>query len=97
MWWEQGQHETPGLLGARGQGGEEADATTSLSSDAFDFNYGVCVMRMREGLNISKVMQAHSEFTPHLLETPCQKQNRIPSSCGGAAETNQTSIHEDVG
>lgn len=34
---------------------------TSLSSDAFDFNYGVCVMRMREGLNISEVMQAHSE------------------------------------
>ncbi|KAK2491728.1 hypothetical protein MC885_014167 [Smutsia gigantea] len=27
--------------------------------DAFDFNYGVCVMRMREGLNISRVMQAH--------------------------------------
>ncbi|XP_006106335.1 solute carrier family 12 member 3 isoform X1 [Myotis lucifugus] len=27
--------------------------------DAFDFNYGVCVMRMREGLNISEVMQAH--------------------------------------
>ncbi|XP_040838050.1 solute carrier family 12 member 3 isoform X3 [Ochotona curzoniae] len=29
--------------------------------DAFDFNYGVCVMRMREGLNISEVMQAHME------------------------------------
>ncbi|XP_073912068.1 solute carrier family 12 member 3 isoform X5 [Castor canadensis] len=27
--------------------------------DAFDFNYGVCIMRMREGLNISEVMQAH--------------------------------------
>ncbi|KAF5919684.1 hypothetical protein HPG69_000285 [Diceros bicornis minor] len=27
--------------------------------DAFDFNYGVCVVRMREGLNISKMMQAH--------------------------------------
>ncbi|XP_024603192.1 solute carrier family 12 member 3 isoform X5 [Neophocaena asiaeorientalis asiaeorientalis] len=27
--------------------------------DAFDFNYSVCVMRMREGLNVSKVMQAH--------------------------------------
>nr|XP_044617399.1 solute carrier family 12 member 3 isoform X1 [Equus asinus] len=27
--------------------------------DAFDFNYGVCVMRMREGLNISEMMQAH--------------------------------------
>ncbi|XP_076988617.1 solute carrier family 12 member 3 [Tamandua tetradactyla] len=27
--------------------------------DAFDFNYGVCVMRMREGLNVSEMMQAH--------------------------------------
>ncbi|KAM4801130.1 solute carrier family 12 member 3 isoform X6 [Urocitellus parryii] len=27
--------------------------------DAFDFNYGVCVLRMREGLNISETMQAH--------------------------------------
>uniref|UniRef100_A0A8C4PI70 Solute carrier family 12 member 3 n=1 Tax=Equus asinus asinus TaxID=83772 RepID=A0A8C4PI70_EQUAS len=29
--------------------------------DAFDFNYGVCVMRMREGLNISEMMQAHMD------------------------------------
>ncbi|XP_049642077.1 solute carrier family 12 member 3 isoform X2 [Suncus etruscus] len=29
--------------------------------DAFDFNYGVCVLRMREGLNISEVMQAHMD------------------------------------
>ncbi|XP_028626215.1 solute carrier family 12 member 3 isoform X5 [Grammomys surdaster] len=28
--------------------------------DAFDFNYGVCVMRMREGLNVSKVLQTHT-------------------------------------
>ncbi|KAM8776530.1 solute carrier family 12 member 3 isoform 2-T2 [Rhynchonycteris naso] len=27
--------------------------------DAFDFNYGVCVMRVREGLNVSEVMQTH--------------------------------------
>ncbi|XP_004371615.1 solute carrier family 12 member 3 isoform X2 [Trichechus manatus latirostris] len=27
--------------------------------DAFDFNFGVCVVRMREGLNVSEVMQAH--------------------------------------
>ncbi|XP_058431796.1 solute carrier family 12 member 3 isoform X12 [Marmota monax] len=27
--------------------------------DAFDFNYGVCVLRMREGLNISETLQAH--------------------------------------
>uniref|UniRef100_A0A8C6XJ68 Solute carrier family 12 member 3 n=1 Tax=Naja naja TaxID=35670 RepID=A0A8C6XJ68_NAJNA len=30
--------------------------------DAFDFKYGVCVMRVKEGLNISRIMQAHSEF-----------------------------------
>ncbi|NXG10252.1 S12A3 protein, partial [Sakesphorus luctuosus] len=27
--------------------------------DAFDFKYGVCVMRMKEGLNVSRVLQAH--------------------------------------
>ncbi|KAM9607679.1 solute carrier family 12 member 3 isoform 3-T3 [Trichechus inunguis] len=29
--------------------------------DAFDFNFGVCVVRMREGLNVSEVMQAHMD------------------------------------
>ncbi|XP_031192840.1 solute carrier family 12 member 3 isoform X4 [Mastomys coucha] len=28
--------------------------------DAFDFNYGVCVLRMREGLNVSEALQAHT-------------------------------------
>ncbi|XP_029388314.1 solute carrier family 12 member 3 isoform X2 [Mus pahari] len=32
--------------------------------DAFDFNYGVCVMRMREGLNVSEAQQSH---TPEAL------------------------------
>ncbi|XP_029336579.1 solute carrier family 12 member 3 isoform X2 [Mus caroli] len=32
--------------------------------DAFDFNYGVCVMRMREGLNVSEALQTH---TPEAL------------------------------
>lgn len=31
------------------------------SSDAFDFKYGVCLMRMKEGLNVSRVLQAHGE------------------------------------
>lgn len=63
-----------------GWGPEEPDPISCLSSDAFDFNYGVCVMRMREGLNISEVMQAHSEYMPHLLGTPVQNQNSIPES-----------------
>ncbi|XP_015276881.1 PREDICTED: solute carrier family 12 member 3 [Gekko japonicus] len=29
--------------------------------DAFDFKYGVCMMRMKEGLNISRWMQAHMD------------------------------------
>ncbi|KFR01647.1 Solute carrier family 12 member 3 [Nipponia nippon] len=29
--------------------------------DAFDFKYGVCLMRMKEGLNVSRVMQAHAD------------------------------------
>ncbi|XP_037671951.1 solute carrier family 12 member 3 isoform X11 [Choloepus didactylus] len=29
--------------------------------DAFDFNYGVCVMRLQEGLNVSEAMQAHMD------------------------------------
>uniref|UniRef100_A0A452T0H1 Solute carrier family 12 member 3 n=1 Tax=Ursus maritimus TaxID=29073 RepID=A0A452T0H1_URSMA len=48
--------------------------------DAFDFNYGVCVMRMREGLNVSEVMQAHSEYMPHLLGAPVKNLNSIPES-----------------
>ncbi|NXX58691.1 S12A3 protein, partial [Scopus umbretta] len=31
--------------------------------DAFDFKYGVCLMRMKEGLNVSQVMQAHADAT----------------------------------
>lgn len=31
------------------------------SSDAFDFKYGVCLLRMKEGLNVSRVMQAHGK------------------------------------
>ncbi|XP_041078373.1 LOW QUALITY PROTEIN: solute carrier family 12 member 3 [Polyodon spathula] len=27
--------------------------------DAFDFNYGICLLRMKEGLDISQTMQAH--------------------------------------
>ncbi|XP_057270446.1 solute carrier family 12 member 3 isoform X6 [Pezoporus wallicus] len=31
--------------------------------DAFDFKYGVCLMRMKEGLNVSRVLQAHMDPT----------------------------------
>ncbi|XP_054152159.1 solute carrier family 12 member 3 isoform X1 [Melozone crissalis] len=38
--------------------------------DAFDFKYGVCVMRMKEGLNISRVLQAHVNPTFEAAEHP---------------------------
>ncbi|NXB35388.1 S12A3 protein, partial [Eulacestoma nigropectus] len=31
--------------------------------DAFDFKYGVCLMRVKEGLNVSRVLQAHVDPT----------------------------------
>ncbi|NXR22715.1 S12A3 protein, partial [Cinclus mexicanus] len=31
--------------------------------DAFDFKYGVCLMRIKEGLNVSQVLQAHVDPT----------------------------------
>ncbi|NXA77764.1 S12A3 protein, partial [Thryothorus ludovicianus] len=31
--------------------------------DAFDFKYGVCLMRMKEGLNVSRVLQPHVDPT----------------------------------
>ncbi|KAM6409164.1 solute carrier family 12 member 3 isoform 2-T2 [Rhynochetos jubatus] len=38
--------------------------------DAFDFKYGVCLMRMKEGLNVSRVMQAHVNPTFRAEEHP---------------------------
>ncbi|KAM6118042.1 LOW QUALITY PROTEIN: solute carrier family 12 member 3 [Pterocles gutturalis] len=38
--------------------------------DAFDFKYGVCLMRMKEGLNVSQVMQAHVNPTFKAAEHP---------------------------
>nr|XP_014349758.1 PREDICTED: solute carrier family 12 member 3 [Latimeria chalumnae] len=35
------------------------DSYVGIIHDAFDFNYGLCIMRMKEGLNISRLMQAH--------------------------------------
>ncbi|XP_071613149.1 solute carrier family 12 member 3 isoform X2 [Heliangelus exortis] len=38
--------------------------------DAFDFKYGVCLMRMKDGLNVSRVMQAHVNPTFEALQRP---------------------------
>ncbi|XP_032925612.1 solute carrier family 12 member 3 isoform X2 [Catharus ustulatus] len=38
--------------------------------DAFDFKYGVCLMRMKEGLNVSQVLQAHVNPTFEAAEHP---------------------------
>lgn len=59
----------PRLDGISWELGHRASSLTLhlLSSDAFDFNYGVCVMRMREGLNVSEALQTHSEYLLHLM------------------------------
>uniref|UniRef100_A0A8C2Y6R2 Solute carrier family 12 member 3 n=1 Tax=Coturnix japonica TaxID=93934 RepID=A0A8C2Y6R2_COTJA len=35
--------------------------------DAFDFKHGVCLLRLREGLNVSRVPQAHSKCCRHAV------------------------------
>ncbi|XP_017546628.2 solute carrier family 12 member 3 isoform X1 [Pygocentrus nattereri] len=36
----------------------------SILHDAFDLQYGVCILRMKEGLDLSHQMQAHSNVNP---------------------------------
>ncbi|XP_075289690.1 solute carrier family 12 member 3 isoform X2 [Opisthocomus hoazin] len=38
--------------------------------DAFDFKYGVCLMRMKDGLNVSRVVQAHVNPMFEVAEQP---------------------------
>uniref|UniRef100_A0A8C5Q107 Solute carrier family 12 member 3 n=1 Tax=Leptobrachium leishanense TaxID=445787 RepID=A0A8C5Q107_9ANUR len=35
------------------------ESYVAILHDAFDFTFGLCVLRMKEGLNMSRVMQAH--------------------------------------
>ncbi|XP_066492928.1 solute carrier family 12 member 3 isoform X2 [Tiliqua scincoides] len=47
--------------------------------DAFDFRYGVCMMRMKEGLDISRLMQAHINPVYDSAEDP-QKNGMDPDA-----------------
>ncbi|XP_062997421.1 solute carrier family 12 member 3 isoform X1 [Elgaria multicarinata webbii] len=49
--------------------------------DAFDFKYGVCMMRMKEGINISRLMQAHINPVFDPAEDP-QKNGDAPAVMG---------------
>ncbi|XP_031192837.1 solute carrier family 12 member 3 isoform X1 [Mastomys coucha] len=55
--------------------------------DAFDFNYGVCVLRMREGLNVSEALQAHNNpmFDPREGGRGASNRRTRPSVSGMAA------------
>ncbi|XP_039209772.1 solute carrier family 12 member 3 isoform X1 [Crotalus tigris] len=46
--------------------------------NAFDFKYGVCVMRVKEGLNISRIMQAHINPVFDPADIP-QKNSEVPA------------------
>ncbi|KAF7242754.1 Solute carrier family 12 member 3 [Varanus komodoensis] len=49
--------------------------------DAFDFRYGVCMMRMKDGLNISRLMQAHVNPVFDPAEDP-EKNEDAPAVMG---------------
>ncbi|XP_074737546.1 solute carrier family 12 member 3 isoform X2 [Strix uralensis] len=52
--------------------------------DAFDFKYGVCLMRMKEGLNVSRVMQAHVNPIFEAAEHPEENGTRGRAALGTA-------------
>uniref|UniRef100_A0A672UBD9 Solute carrier family 12 member 3 n=1 Tax=Strigops habroptila TaxID=2489341 RepID=A0A672UBD9_STRHB len=52
------------------------------SSDAFDFKYGVCLIRMKEGLNVSRVLQAHGKLDPTTLASAQQASTIFQSEQG---------------
>ncbi|XP_028665205.1 solute carrier family 12 member 3 isoform X1 [Erpetoichthys calabaricus] len=58
--------------------------------DAFDFNYGICVMRMKEGLDISRTMQAH--INP-VFEA--NGDNRVNGSSSSAAVNGTVTLDPD--
>lgn len=45
----------------------DADNYLVCFSDAFELQYGVCVLRMKEGLDISHPPQSHSKMFTLLL------------------------------
>uniref|UniRef100_A0ABM5ETX5 Solute carrier family 12 member 3 isoform X2 n=1 Tax=Pogona vitticeps TaxID=103695 RepID=A0ABM5ETX5_9SAUR len=60
---------------------QTVDDYIGILHDAFDFRYGVCVMRMKEGLNISRLMQAHVNPVFDPGDDP-QKNSKAPAVIG---------------
>ncbi|MBN3292557.1 S12A3 protein, partial [Polypterus senegalus] len=58
--------------------------------DAFDLNYGICLMRMKEGLDISRTMQAH--MNP-VFEA--NSDNRVNGSSSSAAVNGTVTLDPD--
>ncbi|XP_069824579.1 solute carrier family 12 member 3 [Dendropsophus ebraccatus] len=49
------------------------DSYVGILHDAFDFNCGLCLLRMKDGLNMSRVMQAHINPVYQQMEEPTVK------------------------
>nr|XP_033797255.1 solute carrier family 12 member 3 isoform X2 [Geotrypetes seraphini] len=64
------------------------ESYVGILHDAFDFNFGLCILRMKEGLNISRMMQAHINPVFQQAEDPILKQSEVN---GIAPTTNSTS------
>ncbi|XP_068117196.1 solute carrier family 12 member 3 [Hyperolius riggenbachi] len=50
------------------------ESYVAILHDAFDFNFGLCVLRMKDGLNVSRVMQAHINPVFQQMEEPKLKE-----------------------
>nr|DBA16969.1 TPA: hypothetical protein GDO54_002492 [Pyxicephalus adspersus] len=50
------------------------ESYVAILHDSFDFNYGLCLLRMKDGLNMSRVMQAHINPVFQQMEEPKMKE-----------------------
>ncbi|PIO24160.1 hypothetical protein AB205_0068160, partial [Aquarana catesbeiana] len=57
------------------------ESYVAILHDALDFNYGLCLLRMKDGLNMSRVMQAHINPVFQQMEEPKLKEAENGSGC----------------
>ncbi|XP_018410915.1 PREDICTED: solute carrier family 12 member 3 isoform X1 [Nanorana parkeri] len=57
------------------------ESYVAMLHDAFDFNFGLCVLRMKDGLNMSRVMQAHINPVFQQMEEPKLKEGEKGDNC----------------
>ncbi|KAM4017158.1 solute carrier family 12 member 3 isoform 4-T4 [Anomaloglossus baeobatrachus] len=75
------------------------DSYVAILHDAFDFNCGLCLLRMKEGLNMSRVMQAHiNPVFQHMEESNLKTgaENGADGMCPGTLDPEAVTVEQQA-